>query len=91
MKIIRTLREVSHVRCRGYNINYIVHSAHRTEYTYSRNHALSNASRQREGWQGKKISALQRRMEILGVMELNGARHINIVNNNTIVHVVQMS
>ena len=39
---------------------------------------------------GKKISSLQRRMEIPRVMERNGSKNINSVNNNTIVHVVQM-
>ena len=48
------------------------------------------AERERKGWLGKRISSLQRRMEIPGVMERNGPKNINCVNNNRIVHVVQM-
>ena len=47
-------------------------------------------SRERKGWLGERISPLQRRMEIPGVIERNGAKNINRVNNNNIVHVVQM-
>ena len=46
--------------------------------------------RERNGWLGERFSPLQRRMEIPGVMERDGAKNINIVKNNTIVHVVQM-
>ena len=57
----------------------------------TRSHALSNSgSREREGWLGERICSLQQCMEITGVMERNGAKNINCVNNNTIVHVVQM-
>ena len=58
-----------------------------------RTHELSNAdSREREGkgWLGERISSLQRRMKIQGIMERNGAKNISSVNNNMIVHVVQM-
>ena len=55
-----------------------------------RTHALTNVdSRERKSWLGEKMSSLQRRMEIPGEMEGNGAKNINCVNNNTIVHVVQ--
>ena len=52
-------------------------------------YALSNVgSRQRERGLGERISSLPRRLEIPGVMERNGARNINNINNNTIVHIV---
>ena len=54
----------------------------------TRTHALSNArSKERNGWIAERISSLLRRMEMQGVMERNGARNINSVNN-MVVHVV---
>ena len=40
--------------------------------------------RERRDWLGERISCLQRRMEIPGVTERNGAKNINSINNNTI-------
>ena len=66
-------------------------NAHRIKYTCNRSQELSNAgSGEGKGWLGERISSLQLRMEIPGVMERNGAKNINCVNNNMIVHVVQM-
>ena len=39
-------------------------------------------------WLGERISFLQRRMDIPEVTEFIGARNINNVNKNMIVHVV---
>ena len=58
-----------------------------------RTHELSNTSsreREEKGWLGERISSLQRRMKIQGIMERNGTKNISSVNNNMIVHVVQM-
>ena len=49
---------------------------------------VGSRERESKGWLGERISSLQRRMEIPGVMERNGAKNINYVNNNMIVHVV---
>ena len=61
-------------------MNDIVYSEHRIKCTYT---TLSNVdSGERKGWLGERISSIQRRMEIPGVMERNGAKNINCVNNN---------
>ena len=75
MKIIRTL------------LYYCVLNAHRIKYTCSRSHELSNDGRKERVLASKKISSLQGRMKILGVMERNGAKNINSVNK-MIVHIV---
>ena len=66
-------------------MNDIVYDTHIIKYTYT---CFKQRRQQRKGWLGERISSLQRRMEIPGVMERNGAKNINFVNNNMIVHVV---
>ena len=66
-----------------HNMNDFVYSAHKIKNTYT---ALSKAgSTEKKAWLGERISSLQRRTEIPGVMERNGAKNINSVNNNMIV------
>ena len=58
-------------------------NAHRIKYTCNRTQELSNAGGgEGKGWLGERISSLQLRMEIPGVMERNGVKNINCVNNN---------